>query len=280
MSYPALPYLTLPGFVVAASVAAPVLSVTDAGSGVATCSVTGGTAGRAFRVYYVQWSAASGSTWTLGGSGTLNGSGAGSVNVTPGDFGYFVWYAAQLNAAGTAVEAISVTVFQNLVDTMGADSTQIMASFVSALATLYPGVPAKTSRQPVARGKPLVGGWTPGYPSTCFVVTSSEAEDVDKSGSFETVSVAYRVLVEYVKPLQQAVTGAVDGGPPGVTDDPDIRDERQLLRRTLYKTFPTVANVYDVRIQPRPVYEQSGAGDGVLVVTGAEFRVTGWENRA
>jgi hypothetical protein len=139
---------------------------------------------------------------------------------------------------------------------------------------LYSATPEHPTTPPAVAGEPLKGGWTPGYPETCFVVTCGDAEEIDKVGSFEHVSVGYRVLVEYVKPARAAVTNAVDAGPETVVEDPDVRDKRQAIRRALYVSpFPGLPPGFHVSHMPRPAYEEMGDGGTVLLVSGELFLV-------
>jgi hypothetical protein len=157
---------------------------------------------------------------------------------------------------------------------MPADATNILAAVKAALGAVYSTISVQTSKRRAAEGKPLEGGWTPGYPETCFVVTCGDAEEIDKVGTFEHVSVGYRVLVEYIKPSQQTVTDAVDAGPVTVVEDPDVRDKRQAIRRALFVSpMPGFSAGFHVGHMAKPPYEQMADGGAVLLVSGELFLV-------
>ena len=157
---------------------------------------------------------------------------------------------------------------------MPTDATLILAAVKSALVAAYPAIPVKTSKRSAVGGKPARGGWTPGYPSACFVISCDAAENVDKCGSFEHVSVGYAVAVEYVKPAQATVAGAVDTGAAAVVEDQDVREKRDAMRDALYKTLAAVPGCFDTRTRSLSPYDQSGDGGAVLLVSGEEFTFT------
>ena len=155
-----------------------------------------------------------------------------------------------------------------------AEASDILAAIKAVLETAYPATPVRTSKRAAAGGKQLVGGWAQGYPTTCFVVSCSDGEEVDKCGDFEYVSVGYKVVVEYVKPAQAAVAAAVDSGPAPVVEDPDVRDKRETMRGALYKTLAGVGGAFDTRHRSLPAYDQPGEGGAVLLVSGQEYTIT------
>ncbi|HEY1186995.1 MAG TPA: hypothetical protein VGE74_05025 [Gemmata sp.] len=161
-----------------------------------------------------------------------------------------------------------------------ADATDILSAVKTALEALYPDVPVRVSKRGATDGRNLRAGWQSGYPAPCFVVSCDGAEEVDRRPSFRYVSVGYPVLIEYVKPAQAKVPGALDAGAPAVVEDPDVRAKRAALRGALYK--PTLAGapaVYDVRHQARPVYEQVTDSGATLLVSGEQFVWTATEPR-
>lgn len=154
------------------------------------------------------------------------------------------------------------------------DVTIVLAAVKSALAAAYPTVPVKTSKRTAAGGRPQQGGWAPGYPAPCFVLSSATAEAIDKVPSFEHVSVGYRIVVEYVKPAQAAVADAVDTGPAPVVEDEDVREKREAIRDALYKTLAAVPGFFDTRTESLLPYDQTGDGNAALLVSGEAFTFT------
>lgn len=160
---------------------------------------------------------------------------------------------------------------------MPADATDLLDSFEAGLNALYPAVAVRVSKRRAADGKQLQGGWTEGYPLPCLVLSCSEPEQVDDFGTFEEYMLRYSVLVEYVKPAEQRVTGEA-GKPPTVVEDPDVRDVRQSLMDTFYvSTRAGLSRLFDVRVRPRNVYDPSGGGK--LLATGVVFTCDIWRPR-
>lgn len=160
---------------------------------------------------------------------------------------------------------------------MPADATTVLNAVEAALATPFPGTAVRQSKRRAADGRQLQGGWTEGYPTPCLVLSCAEPERVDDAPSFETVSVRYFVLIEYVK-AAEAKVAEFPGKPPAVVEDAELRDVREALRQTLYKpSLAGVGRLFDTRVQTRGVYDP--AGGGKLVATGIVFGFNLWETR-
>ena len=145
--------------------------------------------------------------------------------------------------------------------TVTADGTVLLNAVQTAILGLYnPSIPTIISREEASRGKPKrLTGWTAGYPSTCFILSLNGPEEVDGTlgATFENMVVRYWVAAEYLKPIEQAIPNN-SGGPPGVLDDPDVRNKRFDLLNLLYTQYVTgVSNLFDTRAKPGPVYQQT-----------------------
>ena len=137
--------------------------------------------------------------------------------------------------------------------------TTALDAVAAALAALYPDVPVRVRKLPAAGAEALKGGWTPGFPLPCFVVSGQDAEDVDEFGTFELVSVGYKVLVEYVKAAAAAVPSG--GVPAEGAEDSDVRDKRAAVRGRLYTSpLGTLPPLIDLKNVPRVAYESAGGG--------------------
>lgn len=160
---------------------------------------------------------------------------------------------------------------------MPAYATDVLNAVETVLGTTYPAVEVRQSKRRAANGRQLNGGWTEGYPVPCFILSCSDPETIDDAGSFETVSVRYYVLIEYVKATEAKVDD-FPGKPPAVVEDPDVRDVRETLRQTFYKpTLAGVGRLFDTRVQTRGIYDPGGGGK--LVATGIVFSFNLWEVR-
>lgn len=161
---------------------------------------------------------------------------------------------------------------------MSADATDLMDAVAAELADLYPTIPVYTSKRSASRDRYPMGGYQPGYASTCFVVSMADAEPIDDIGSFEEVSVGYPIVVEYIKPAMQKVTGSTSGN-PSVVEDPDIRDKRKAIRQRLYKpriaAIGTIVDIKHTNLRPGDTV----ADNKPLVVAGQVFTFTLWESR-
>jgi len=157
---------------------------------------------------------------------------------------------------------------------MSAIATDILAAVKAAMLAAFPGSAVRTSKRRVAAGENKKGGWSQGYPTTCFVISCPDPEEVDKAATFERMSLGFAVCVEYVKPAQAKVENAVDDGPATVVEDPDVREKRETIRNTLYRTLTAVDGVFDTRTRSLPVYEQTAEGGAVLLVSGELFTFT------
>lgn len=161
---------------------------------------------------------------------------------------------------------------------MPSDMTQVINAIVAEVEDLYPTIPVFRSKRPGVSKPPGDAGWNLGTVSTAFVVSGIESENVDSTGTFEQVSVGYKVLIEYIKPAEKVVTGE-SGRPPRVAEDSDVRDVRQAIRRRIYKpqlgAIPSVSNVSN-----RPSAAYDWAGGNTLVASGQLFEFELYENRA
>lgn len=161
---------------------------------------------------------------------------------------------------------------------MPADMTQVIDAVVTELEDLYPTIPVFKSKRPSVSKPPGDAGWNLGSVSTCFVVSGLDDENVDSTGTFEQVSVGYKVLIEYIKPAEKVVTGEA-GRPPRVAEDLDVRNKRQEIRRRIYKpqlgAIPSVSNVAN-----RPKVAYDWAGGNTLVASGQLFEFELYEERA
>lgn len=163
---------------------------------------------------------------------------------------------------------------------MPADMTTVIDDIAAEVADLYPGYQVLTSKRPAGDGPQGSAGWNEGSNSTCFVISGLEPESVDDSGTFDDVSVLYKVLVEYVKPYEKKVdTNA--GRPPRVVEDADVRDKRQAIRRRIYKpeltNLPSVGNVKN---RPMRAYGSAGGANTSLLASGQVFEFEVYEDRA
>lgn len=160
---------------------------------------------------------------------------------------------------------------------MSADATLLLNAVEASLAATFPGVACYQSKRRAAGGKQQEGGYAEGYRTPCFVLSCSDPERVDDAGSFETYTLRYSVLVEYVKPAQQKVTGG-EGKPAPVVEDPAVRDVREQLYDTLYTTqLAGVPRLLDTRTAPRGAYDL--VSGGTYVATGIAFTYDIWRTR-
>ncbi len=167
-----------------------------------------------------------------------------------------------------------------MLTSMAADATTILSAVKAVLVGLYPAIPVRISKRPATVGKNAKSGWQAGYPSTCFVISCDGGEEIDRVPSFIYVSVGYPVVIEYIKPAQATVVGAVDTGAPTVIEDPDVREKRAALRAAFYK--PTLAGaptVYDVRYEKRSVYQEPTEAGATILVSAESYVWTTTEPR-
>lgn len=161
---------------------------------------------------------------------------------------------------------------------MPADMTQVIDAIAAEVADLYPTIAIIKSKRPSVSKPPGDAGWNLGTASTAFVISGLETENVDATGTFEEVSVGYKVLIEYIKPAEKTVAGET-GRPPRVAEDPDVRDKRQAIRRRIYKpqlgSIPSVSNVAN-----RPSVAYDWTGGTTLVASGQLFEFELYEPRA
>lgn len=163
---------------------------------------------------------------------------------------------------------------------MPADATLALAGVAAELADLYPARPVKTAKRPVAGNRPPIGGLPADvdFKNGAFVISATEPEEVDAGGDFESVTVAYSILVEFLLPT---FAKTQDGKDPMFNEDAEVRDVREAVRRRLYKPrLGALASPTNVRNRPRQVYETSGTGGAPVIVSGQVFTYEVTEARA
>src|SRR6185503_1156291 len=156
---------------------------------------------------------------------------------------------------------------------MSADATQVMAGIASSLATLRPNIPTVTRKgQPSSEPCSPLCGWTMADPCPCFVVSAADPETIDEFGSFETVSVEYKVIIEYVKPVVAGVTPR--------NDDDEIRQWRQDFRAAFYgSTIADVTQVWDINFKSGQTYTGDAGGSRAVSVSSELMSFTVNEDR-
>jgi hypothetical protein len=161
---------------------------------------------------------------------------------------------------------------------MPADASDILAAVGSVLSGLFPDVPVKVSKRRATDGRNKECGWQEGFPSTCFVLSCLDPEELSRVSSFQAYSVGYPVVVEYIRPAHAEVAGRTSGATT-VVEDPDVRDKRQAIRRALYKPKLPGTAVFDVQHRPRPVYEWVADARLKMLVSGEQFTYLVMESR-
>ena len=155
---------------------------------------------------------------------------------------------------------------------MSADATDILTAVKSVLTALYQAIPVMVSKRRAASERNMAGGFQEGFPSTCFVVSCGEPEEIAKLSTFTRYAVGYPVSVEYVRPAQAAVANAPNGGAATVVEDPDVREKRAAIRAALYKPKLAGASVvFNVTHRSLGVYDSPGDGKAVRLVSGELF---------
>lgn len=157
-----------------------------------------------------------------------------------------------------------------------AEVTAVLAAVKAALSTAFPaGTPVHTAKRQAAGGKQQQGGFPFGGKLPALVVSCNEPEEVDRVMSFEHVSLGFVVTVEYVKSAQAVPAGVTPTAAPTALEDPGLRDVRDLIRSTLYRTIgAAVPSAFDTRHKALPPYESTAEDQARVLVSGEEFTFT------